>query len=164
MEMPLETGPQLQDFPVLSSDHLVVDVEGRARRSRRGLPPEFSARRCRAPPAGAAERLAARNCKVPDCCEAGAHPGFRVPQHCYHVENPSPRSVTPGGRTLRSKRGYLSLYKCTGPNLRFAGFIVVTQKHHELIRTERVESLCSGSASRLGPCVDRDAPKRKARP
>ena len=81
--MPLETGPQLQDLPIRPADHFVVDVEDEARR-------------CRAPRAGAAERLAARNCKVPDCCEAGAHPGFRVPQHCYHVENPSPRSVTPG--------------------------------------------------------------------
>jgi hypothetical protein len=110
LEMPLETGPQLQEFPIRSSDHLVVDVEGRARR-------------CRAPPAGAGELLAARNCKVPDCCEAGAHSGFRVPQHCYHVENPSPRSDTLGWRTLRGKRGYLSLYKCTGPNLKYAGFV-----------------------------------------
>ena len=88
LEMPLETGPQLQDLPIRPADHCVVDVEDEVRRGR-------------APRAGAAERLAARNCKVPDCCEAGAHPGFRVPQHCYHVENPSPRSATPGGRVLK---------------------------------------------------------------
>jgi len=64
LEMPLETGLQLQDLLIRPGDHYVVNVEDEVRRNR-------------VPWAGAAELPVAGHDGVPDCCKAGAHPGFR---------------------------------------------------------------------------------------